>query len=63
MYKEISKVNNYSRIERHIREAQLQRSVEIADAIGDALVWVTRGIQALAGRSTAAIKSEPATQR
>ncbi|QJR13997.1 hypothetical protein DSM104440_00789 [Usitatibacter palustris] len=55
-------MNNYSRIERHIREAQLQRSVEIADAIGDALVWITRGIQALAGRPGRTIKPEATAQ-
>jgi hypothetical protein len=43
-------VNNYSRIERHIREAQLQRSVEIAEAIADGLIWMHRTLQGLVAK-------------
>ena len=53
-------MNDFKRIERHIREAHLQRSMEIGVAIGEFLANAWVGIAGLGDKASEALGRRPA---
>ncbi len=52
-------MKDYDAIQKYIREAQLQRSVALAEIIANGLVWFFKGIDRVSSRVASAVSRKP----